>query len=168
MSLFVAITPSNIHNPIRNSTKHDHAKHFLMFLFFLTLILFNFLGRVLWNGWMVHGWYVVCGVLFCKILDWEPTFLVFLLILNLVGFSLVGLFIDMTVQARFLVCGGFIFCGSLDFKTTFFLLGNGPKKYVCIFFNISSILSPWVHCSWPQLFQDCLQYLFLGLFIWGT
>ena len=120
-----------------------------MFLFFLTLIPFNFLGRVV-HGWMVHRWYVVCGVIFGKMLDWEPTFLVFLLIFNWVGISLVGLSIDLKVQAWFLVCGGFIFCGILDCETTFFLEGNarpktapGPKngprsQKTCIFSNFSS------------------------------
>ena len=69
-----------------------------MFLFFLTLIPFNFLVRDCW--WTVHGVHIcVCSVTFCNILDDKPNFLVFLLILNCIGFSLVGFFIDLKVHA---------------------------------------------------------------------
>ena len=84
-------------------------------ILFLTMILFNFLVQDCW--WTVHGahgihtW--VCSVIFCDILDCKPSFLVFLLILNWVVLSLVGLLIDMTVQASFLVCCGFIFCSQV-------------------------------------------------------
>ena len=121
-----------------------------MFLFFLTLIPFNFLVRSLYDTddgiHGVHTW--VCSVIFFDILECKPTFLVFLLISNLVGFSLVGLKFDVAGQAWFLVCGGFIFCGILDCETTFSLEGNGrpktapgPQKLIC-FFSIFVTVSP--------------------------